>query len=94
MDIAEQQRQYEKQLKIQVERFKSESKEEREKRIIKVCVNCMFARANGDKFIWCNYDVFHGGKLRPCAGRDCVELGVFKPKQKGKKSVQRKLQGL
>ena len=66
-------------------RYLEEPEEERKKRIQEVCSRCRFAygtwhqRRSLFKMLWCNWDSFHEGRIRPCAGRDCVATGIFQP---------------
>ena len=69
-----------------VARMKEESKEKAYYRRNTVCVNCRHAytivSGTGIKkhtmFVSCDY-ILNTGRQRPCAGRDCVEKGVFDP---------------
>jgi len=66
-----------------LKRFLEEPKCEREKRIQDVCRRCRYVYGywnnNIFKMRWCNWDAFHAGRTRPCAGRDCVSKGIFRP---------------
>lgn len=83
-----------------VQRFLTEDPYEREKRIQNVCGKCLYSRGvwrknvkNQEYFIlfYCNYDTYHQGQLRPCAGRDCVEKGVF-VENNNKENVTKEIQ--
>ena len=70
-----------------LKRYLGEPKQERERRIQEVCSRCRFAygdRSHPKTFSmrWCNWDLYHGGRIRPCAGRDCVAMGIFEPAER------------
>ena len=82
--LAERRRTFAAMMAHSLERFLSEPEADRARRIQEVCRRCRFAHGRRDdrtvfRLYWCNWDTYHGGQIRPCAGRDCVKEGIFEP---------------
>ena len=75
-----------------LKRYLEEPKQDRERRIQEVCSRCRFAygdRSHPKTFSmrWCNWDLYHENRIRPCAGRDCVAMGIFEPAENTRETV-------